>query len=112
MAEIEEILRNRCGRFIFVISKSSVGFDRGGVRNELSVADAVGKKLSDRSFIIPLRIDDTASEDFPIQLHQLHALNFAKGWGEKLSELLDVLDEWDVARETDPPLSLMHGGRT
>jgi hypothetical protein len=95
---IEEALRNRAFKVIFVVSKKSVDPARTGVRNELSVADSVRKSLSDPSFIIPVRIDDTAFGDFPILIHQLNAIDFTKGWGTKLAELLDTLETSKVPR--------------
>jgi hypothetical protein len=50
---IEEVLRQRAVKVIFVVSRGSVGLDRGGVRNELSVADGVRNMLKDPGFIIP-----------------------------------------------------------
>jgi hypothetical protein len=43
---------------IAVVSQASCHPDRSGVRNEISVADAVRKALKDPEFIIPVRIDD------------------------------------------------------
>src|SRR3546814_8124958 len=67
----------------FVVSKDSVDPSRTGVRNELSVADAMRKTLNDPEFIIPARIDATPFSDFPIQIHQLNGIDFSKGWGPK-----------------------------
>jgi len=91
-SSIEEAIRNFAIKVIFVVSKSSVHPDRMGVRNELSVADTIKKQLHDRAFIIPVRVDETPFGDFPIQIHQLNAVDFSKGWGPKLAELLDSLE--------------------
>lgn len=95
---IESALRSNACKMIFVVSKASVSPDRTGVRNELSVADAMKKTLRDSGFVIPIRIDDTPFSEFPIQIHQLNAIDFSKGWGEKLAELLDTLDDAKVPR--------------
>ncbi len=50
---IEDALREHACKVIFVASKASVDPKRQGVRNELSVADAVRKALGDPAFIIP-----------------------------------------------------------
>jgi TIR domain len=71
---IEEALREETFKVIYVISKASIDTNRTGVRNELSVADAMKKSLSDSEFIIPVRIDNTPFSDFPIQVHQLNAI--------------------------------------
>jgi hypothetical protein len=95
---IEEALRNHARKVIFVVSKKSVDPNRTGVRNELSVADAMKKTLGDPEFIIPVRIDDTAFSDFPIQIHQLNGIDFSKGWGPKLIDLLDTLEHASVPK--------------
>ena len=95
---IEDALREHACKVIFVASQASVDPQRQGVRNELSVADAVRKALADPAFIIPVRIDDIGFADFPILVHQLNAIDFSKGWGPKLVELLDTLDTANVPR--------------
>lgn len=89
---IEEALRHHACKVIFVVSRRSVEPNRTGVLNELSVADAIKKQIKDDGFIIPVKIDDTPFSDFPIQIHRLNAIDFAKGWGPKLIELLDTLE--------------------
>ena len=95
---IEDALREHACKVIFVASKASVDPKRQGVRNELSVADAVRKALGDPAFIIPARLDDVAFSDFPILVHQLNAIDFSGGWGAKLIELLDTLETANVRR--------------
>ena len=95
---IENALREHACKVIFVASKASVDPKRQGVRNELSVADAVRKAVNDPAFIIPVRLDDVAFSDFPILVHQLNAIDFTRGWGQKLIELLDTLETANVLR--------------
>jgi hypothetical protein len=64
---IEEALRHHALKAIFFVWRKSVDPNRSEVRNELAVADAIKKQLSDPSFIIPVRIDDTPFGDVPIQ---------------------------------------------
>lgn len=98
---IEEALRHHACKVIFVVSRKGADPDRTGVRNELSVADAIKKAQKDPGFIIPVRIDDTPFADFPIQIHQLNAIDFSKGWGPKLLDLLDTLRTSNVPRTDD-----------
>jgi hypothetical protein len=95
---IEDALREHACKVIYVASKASVDPKRQGVRNELSVADAVRKALGDSAFIIPVRLDDVAFSDFPILVHQLNAIDFSRGWGGQLIELLDTLEMANVFR--------------
>ena len=95
---IEEALREHACKVIFVASIASVDPKRQGVRNELSVADAVRKALGDPAFIIPIRLDEVAFSAFPILVHQLNAIDFSRSWGGKLIELLDTLETANVPR--------------
>jgi hypothetical protein len=95
---IEDAIRKRSLKVIFVVSKASCHPDRSGVRNEISVADAVRKSLKDPEFIIPVRIDDVAFGDLPIQIHQLNTIDFTSGWGAKLADLVDTLTKAGVPR--------------
>lgn len=95
---IEDALREHACKVIFVASRASVAPSRQGVRNELSVADAVRKALADPAFIIPARLDDVPFSDFPILVHQLNGIDFSRGWGGRLIELLDTLESANVPR--------------
>jgi hypothetical protein len=95
---IEEALRKRALKVIFVVSRASCDSGRSGVRNEISVADAIKKSLKDPEFIIPVRIDDVPFDEFPIQIHQLNAIDFTAGWGAKLAVLVDTLTKAKVPR--------------
>lgn len=95
---IEDALREHACKVIYVASRASVDPKRQGVRNELSVADAVRKALADPAFIIPARLDDVPFSDFPILVHQLNGIDFSRGWEGRLIELLDTLETAHVPR--------------
>jgi len=95
---IEEAIRKKSLKVVFVVSKASCHPDRSGVRNEISVADTVRKSLMDPEFIIPVRIDDVPFGELPIQIHQLNAIDFTSGWGQKLAELVGDVDESQRAK--------------
>jgi TIR domain len=95
---IEDAIRKRAVKVIAVVSHASCHPERSGVRNEISVADAVRKALKDSEFIIPVRIDDVPFADLPIQIHQLNNIDFSKGWGAKLADLVDTLMKAGVPR--------------
>lgn len=97
---IEEALRHHACKVIFVVSRNSVAPSRTGVLNELAVADTIKKQIKDDGFIIPVKIDDTPFSDLPIQVHRLNAIDFAKGWGPKLVELLDTLESAKTFKTT------------
>jgi hypothetical protein len=95
---IEDAIRKKAAKVVMVVSHASCDPGRSGVRNEISVTDAVKKSLKDDGFIIPVRIDDVPFADLPIQIHQLNAIDFSKGWGAKLADLVDTLTKAGVPR--------------
>jgi hypothetical protein len=95
---IEDVLRKSTLKVVFVVSTASCDPNRSGVRNEISVADAVKKLLKDPEFIIPARIDDIPFADLPIQIHQLNVIDFTTGWGAKLAVLVETLTKAKVPR--------------
>ncbi len=95
---IEDAIRKKAVKVIVVVSEASCDPNRTGVRNEISVADAVKKSLKDPEYIIPVRIDDVSFADLPIQIHQLNAIDFSRGWGAKLADLVDTLTKAGVPR--------------
>ena len=95
---IEDALRKRAIKVIFVVSRGSVDPARSGVRNELSVADGLRKSLKDPGFIVPMRIDDTPFDELPIQVHQLNTLDFSADRNDRLPDLLDTLEVAMVPR--------------
>jgi len=100
---IEEVLRKRAVKVIFVVSSHSIDADRSGVRNEISVADGLRKTLKDPEFIVPLRTDDTPFDELPIQIHQLNTLDFSGDWDVKLADLFDTLECAGVPRTGGEP---------
>jgi hypothetical protein len=97
-SSIEDAIRKKAFRVIVVVSKAACHPDRSGVRNEISVADAVKKSLKEPGFIIPVRIDDVPFGELPIQIHQLNTLDFTSGWGARLADLVDTLAKAGVPR--------------
>jgi hypothetical protein len=95
---IEDAIRKKAVKVVAIVSRASCDPGRSGVRNEISVADAVKKSLKDGEFIIPVRIDDVPFADMPIQIHQLNVIDFSKGWGAKLADLVDTLRKAGVPR--------------
>lgn len=97
---IEEAIRTRAIKVIYAASTASVNPARTGVRDELTAAAGMAKKLKDVEYIIPVRVDKVDFNDFPIQVGQLNAIDFSAGWGGKLLELVETLEDANVP--TDP----------
>jgi hypothetical protein len=90
---IEEAIRTRALKVIYVASTASVNPNRKGIRDELAAAEAVGKKQKDVEFVIPVRVDKIDFNEFPISVVQLNALDFSSGWGGMLPKLIETLEK-------------------
>lgn len=54
--KLEAALRNRAKKMLLVCTPS--GLEKQGVRNEIQIGSDLSKKLDDKTFIIPLRLED------------------------------------------------------
>lgn len=85
-SDIEEAIRNRAVKVLYVLSRTSN--TKPGALKELALAQTVAKVHQFRDFVIPLKIDDISYADININLHQLNAVSFEKGWREGFQQLL------------------------
>lgn len=89
--DIETAIRQHSIKVLYVLSRASN--QRDGTLLELKVAHDVRKKESISDFIIPLRIDDLPFNEFNIQLANLNAIDFSKGWAAGLRQLIAKLEK-------------------
>lgn len=92
-SDIETAIRERTVKFLFVLSRASN--HKLGTVQELSVAQAVAR--SDhlrhlRDFVIPLKVDGLPHAETNIQLNNLNAVPFTKGWALGLRRLIEKLE--------------------
>lgn len=109
--KLEAAIRDRACKVLLVANPVSV--NKQGVRNELHIAADVARKISDNSFVIPLRL---AEFNAPFLVAQAQYINFESNWTGGLQKLLkDLRDSYnvpvaghaDVALWTN--LQLLHG---
>ena len=72
---LEDSLRERACKVLMV--GTPWGVKKQGVRNEIQIASEVAKKINDREFIIPLRLQHY---DSPFQIVQAQYIDFLNGW--------------------------------
>lgn len=84
--KLEHALRHRSIRVLLVCTPDSL--EKQGVRNEVEIATAVGKSISDPEFIIPLRL---AAFDAPFRIAHLQYIDFVHGWSNGFIELSELL---------------------
>ncbi|TAG08202.1 MAG: toll/interleukin-1 receptor domain-containing protein [Verrucomicrobia bacterium] len=94
-SDIEEAIRNRTTKFLFVLSRTSN--EKPGVLQELALAKRVGKGRED--FVIPLKIDNLASDETTIELTRLNSIDFRGGWVAGLAKLLEKLEKDGVPKD-------------
>jgi len=94
--DIEDAIRNRTTKFLFVLSR--ISNEKPGVLQELALAKRVGKERTD--FVIPLKIDDLASDETTIELTRLNSIEFRGNWVTGLSRLLEKLEKDGVPKDT------------
>lgn len=97
--DIQEAVRERTIKFLFVLSRSSNAKD--GTLQELDCAKGMAKKLKTtiRDFIIPLKIDDLPHDDVHILVRRLNHISFRPSWAKGLAQLLDKLETDTVAKK-------------
>ena len=97
-SDIEDAIRHRTVKFLYVLSRSSN--HKPGVLQELSVAKTVARSPHLHDFIIPLKLDDLPHSETNIQLHNLNAVSFNRGWALGLKRLIEKLEEDGVAKSS------------
>lgn len=97
--DIQEAIRMRSVRFLFVLSKSSNV--KEGTLQELACAKAVATKVKPeiRDYIIALKIDDLPYSDVDIEIQRLNHISFNSSWAVGLTQLLKKLEEDVVPKD-------------
>ncbi|MGI8744436.1 MAG: toll/interleukin-1 receptor domain-containing protein [Bryobacteraceae bacterium] len=95
--DIEKAIRQRTGKFLYVLSATSN--EKDGPRRELQLAQSIERteKLSD--FIIPLHIDALPFSDANILLQGIMGISFKSGWQAGLGNLLRKLNEEGIPKK-------------
>jgi hypothetical protein len=71
------------------------GLEKQGVRNEVQIASDLARKLDDKAFIIPLRLD---VYEAPFLVAQTQYIDFKPSWARGLAELVTLLRERQFPR--------------
>jgi hypothetical protein len=88
--DIDDAIRNRAVKFIFVLTKASN--TKPGPADELYLAKQIARTSGLKDFIIPVTIDDLPHSDTKIEIGRLNAIPFKESWAQGLSQLLSKLD--------------------
>jgi len=93
---IDNTIRNKAAKFLFVASSASIDPSRDGIQKELAVADRI--KRGNPSFITPLRIDNVSFNNLPIEIIRQNAIDFKSDWAQGLETLLKTLEEEKIPK--------------
>jgi len=85
-----------------LLSRGITADVKEGVRAEIDRAQTIRKKLGDRRFIIPVRIDDVPYDDLPPLLGNRTIIEAATNPAEGIARILKILHEDDVPRVATP----------
>jgi hypothetical protein len=92
---LEGALRDRARKVLFV--GTPAGAEKQGPRNEIQIANQVGRTIDDSEFVIPLRVEPFNA---PFLIAQAQYIDFQSGWVQGLRELLDTLVPFQIPRRT------------
>ena len=95
--EIEDAIRTRTKRFIFVQSRNSN--QKEGPLDEVALARTLRKQLSDDHFIVAVRIDDLPFSEVNIRLHKLNSIDFSENWMAGFMQLVKRLEEDGIKKD-------------
>jgi hypothetical protein len=97
--EIERVLRNDALKQIIVFTEN---VRKDGVKKELAIGEAVGKKILDSRFMIPVRSTGIDFSEAPPEFLRDHIIDAHPNWHDCLKELFETLEEAGVPKSPSP----------
>lgn len=91
--ELEDALRKRAAKMLLVCTPT--GLEKQGVRNEIQIASDLARKLGDKAFIVPLRLD---AYEAPFLVAQTQYIDFKVSWAKGFTELVTLLRDGHFPR--------------
>lgn len=97
--DIDNALRIHTRKVVVLLSRAVTSQHKEGVRAEIDRATFYRKKLDDRRFIIPVKIDDVPYEDLPPTISNRMLIDGYGSPAAALAEILTILNEDKVFRK-------------
>lgn len=102
--EIEGAISQHSSKFLLCVTKDC---NKPGVLREIEVAQRA-EKLKKVDLIVPLKLDETAFRDFPLDLGKdVNAVRFDHGWAQGLAALLDVFKRQNIQPKNSDGASIV-----
>src|SRR5262249_54582737 len=102
-ADIDDALRSHARKVIVLLSRAITHPQKESLRAEVNRAEAFRKRLEDRRFIIPIRIDDVAFDDLPPTLGNRTVIDGSTNLAGGLAQVGKIMCR--VASRCPPKLS-------
>jgi hypothetical protein len=100
--DIDDALRFHARKVVALLSRVAVDPRKEGIRAELDRAHAYRKKLGDRRFIIPVRIDDVPFDELPPTIGNRTMVEAHANHAAALARVIEILEKDGVARCATP----------
>lgn len=109
--DIEINMRDHSIKFLALVSESYISKSRNrntGVFSEITLAKSLSRDIE--NYIIPIKVDNSSYDDFPINILPLDTIDFSENWGKGLKTLIKELEIQKVPKnlKQDKVLSLWH----
>lgn len=96
--DIEDAIRHSSIKVISVLSGAAI--NKGGFKNELSLALLVERSEQIKDFVVPVKLDDTPFDKFPVEIVRRNAIDAcSNGWQTALARILEKLQLDNVSRD-------------
>ncbi len=100
--DIDDALRFHARKVVALLSGAAVDPRKEGIRAELDRAHAYRKKLGDRRFLIPVKIDDVPFDELPPTIGNRTIIEAHANQAMALARVIQVLEKDGVPRSAAP----------
>ena len=98
--DIDDALRFHARKVVALLSRAAVDSRKEGMRAELDRAHAYRKKLGDRRFIIPVKIDDVPFDELPPTIGNRTIIEAHANHAAALARVIEILQKDGVPRSS------------
>ena len=98
--DIDDALRFHARKVVALLSRAAVDLRKEGMRAELDRAHAYRKKLGDRRFIIPVKIDDVPFDELPPTIGNRTIIEAHANHAAALARVIEILQKDGVPRSS------------
>lgn len=106
--DIETAIRHDSAKVISVLSEAALS--KIGFKNELSLALLVERSDQIKDFVVPVRLDGTSFDKFPVEVVRRNAVDpYSNGWHGALAKILEKFEQDNVPRDGNVATDALSG---